>query len=132
MPSRVGVPAARKGVDFSNSVRSVETMPLKTLADVMICGNHVIIHSRRVQAKILPRCFGFFGIRGKCAADKLDVPVEPSAHSVNSADEGAASSTDHSHLQFMLHRLTCFEVADRHGHGVELLIPGEARSDQRC
>jgi len=34
--SRVGVPAARKGVDTSNSVRSVETMPLKTLADVMI------------------------------------------------------------------------------------------------
>jgi hypothetical protein len=34
--SRVGVPVARKGVDTSNSVRSVETMPLKTLADVMI------------------------------------------------------------------------------------------------
>jgi hypothetical protein len=32
----LAVPAARKGVDTSNSVRSVETMPLKTLADVMI------------------------------------------------------------------------------------------------
>jgi len=39
--SRICVPAARRGVDTGNSVRCVEAMPLKTLADVTICGNHV-------------------------------------------------------------------------------------------
>jgi hypothetical protein len=62
----------------------------------------------------------------------FDFPVKTRSHPVNSADESAAAPTDHSHLQFTLHKSPSFLVADRPGDGVKLLTLGEATSNQCC